>query len=171
MTPKRHNYGIRPKYMPNFVNENLIVFAQCPRKETVTPSRPPARSPAQPVGRTTFFPTNYNTAILAEGKKRYLLIILHGLTSKFSVMVQCDNKRLCKIWRKSEGVERGHWLSWHGMTQLSNISKQCCCCMHSLGRHIPQSDKLQWSLWRIHKLTSETKPIQTTAEQWILYSN
>ena len=41
MTPKRHNQSIRHKYMPNFINEILIVFAQWSRNESVTPSRRP----------------------------------------------------------------------------------------------------------------------------------
>ena len=56
MTPKRQS--IRPKYVPNFINKSLIVCSQWSGNESVTPSRPTARPPA---GRTSFFPTNYNT--------------------------------------------------------------------------------------------------------------
>ena len=39
MTPKRHNYSTRYKFVLNFINESLIVFAQWSGNESVTPAR------------------------------------------------------------------------------------------------------------------------------------
>ena len=36
MTPKRHNQSTRHKYVPNFINESLIVFAQWSGKIKIT---------------------------------------------------------------------------------------------------------------------------------------
>ena len=41
ITPKRHNQSIRPKYVPIFINVNLIVCTQWSGNESVTPARPP----------------------------------------------------------------------------------------------------------------------------------
>ena len=80
--------------MTNLVNVSLIVFAQCPGNDTMMPSRTPPQPPAQPVWWTTFFPTYYNTQwqFLPRVEKN-LLTILHGLTSKFSIMAQCDKQK------------------------------------------------------------------------------
>ena len=42
MTPKRHNWSIRPIYVPNFINERIIVFAQWSGNKNMKPGRPPA---------------------------------------------------------------------------------------------------------------------------------
>ena len=60
MTPKRHNWSIRPKYVPNFINISLIVCAQWSGNESVTPAR-----------RTDIIFSHqlqYQKAILASGK-------------------------------------------------------------------------------------------------------
>ena len=73
-------------------------FSTVPRKWD-RDAQPPAPLIARPAARPArladnFFPhlLQYLMAILAEGKK-YILIILHGLTSKFSIMVQCDKQK------------------------------------------------------------------------------
>ena len=38
MTPKRHNWSIKPKYVPNLLNECIAVFAQCFGNESVSVS-------------------------------------------------------------------------------------------------------------------------------------
>ena len=54
MTPKRHNYSIRGKYVLNIINKCEIVFAHWSGNETMMSAHSPACL-------ATFFPTNCNT--------------------------------------------------------------------------------------------------------------
>ena len=91
------------RHMPQMCAKSLKwksnSFCTVPRKrnpDAQPPAPPPTarQLPAPPVRQTIFFPTYYNTRQpFSPRVKKYILIILHCLTSKFSIMVQCDKQK------------------------------------------------------------------------------